>query len=130
DGLHHALEDRIEHCPGFLRISVRQQLHGAFEIGEKDRHLLAFYFGGETGGEDLVVEKHTALAAELLLGRVLMAARETNHPRPSRDSSGPIVGHVSRDCCAPLAALAFLWGVSSPPAYDSPNMPNSWGGGE
>jgi hypothetical protein len=39
DRLYHALEDRIQELAGFLGISIRQQLHGSFEVGKQHRDL-------------------------------------------------------------------------------------------
>ena len=41
DGLHHALEDRVEELAGLLGIAVGEQLHRALEIGEEHGDLLA-----------------------------------------------------------------------------------------
>jgi hypothetical protein len=41
-GLHHAFKDGIKELARLLRIAIGdQQLHGALDIGEEDRHLLA-----------------------------------------------------------------------------------------
>ena len=45
-GRHHALEHRVEELPRLLGIAVGQQLHGAFEVGEQHRDLLALAFQG------------------------------------------------------------------------------------
>ena len=42
--LHHALEHRVEDLARLLRIAVGQQFHGALEIGEEHRDLLALAF--------------------------------------------------------------------------------------
>jgi hypothetical protein len=52
DGLHHPLEDGIQELPGFLGIAVGQELHGALEVGEEDRDLLALPFQRGLRGED------------------------------------------------------------------------------
>jgi len=41
DGLHHPLKHGIQDLSGLLGITVREQLHGALEVGEEDRDLLA-----------------------------------------------------------------------------------------
>src|SRR6266511_919554 len=51
-GLHHAFEDGIEDGPGFFRVAVSQQLHGAFEISEQDGDLLALACQAQTGLQD------------------------------------------------------------------------------
>ena len=51
-GRHHACEDGIEDAPGFLRVAVGQQLHGALEISEQDGDLLALAFQARTGLQD------------------------------------------------------------------------------
>ena len=56
DGLHHLLEYRIEDLPRLLGIAVGEQLHGALEVGEEDRDLLAFAFEGLLRREDLLCE--------------------------------------------------------------------------
>jgi hypothetical protein len=41
-GFHHAFKDGIKEPARFLRIAIGDhQLHGALDIGEEDRHLLA-----------------------------------------------------------------------------------------
>jgi hypothetical protein len=44
DGLHHPFEDGIEELARLLGIAVSEQLHGALEVGEEHRHLLALAF--------------------------------------------------------------------------------------
>ncbi len=44
DGLHHALEHRIEELAGLFGVAVGEQLHGALEVGEEDGDLLALAF--------------------------------------------------------------------------------------
>ena len=44
--LHHVLENGVEELPRLLRVTVREQLHRALEVGEQDRHLLALTFQG------------------------------------------------------------------------------------
>src|SRR5215475_10196688 len=56
DGLHHALDHRVEDLARFLWIAVGQQLHRALEVGEQDGDLLALTFEGALGGEDLLGE--------------------------------------------------------------------------
>ena len=48
------LEDRVEELARLLGIAVGQELHRAFEVGEKDGDLLALAFQGGPGGEDLL----------------------------------------------------------------------------
>jgi hypothetical protein len=54
DGVHHALEGRIEEPLGGFRVEVANQLRRAFEVGKQDRHLLPFAFKGAAGGEDFL----------------------------------------------------------------------------
>ena len=56
DGLHHALQDRVEELAGLLGVAVGQQLHGALQVGKQHRDLLALAFEGAAGGEDLLGE--------------------------------------------------------------------------
>jgi hypothetical protein len=56
DGLHHALEHRVQELPRLLGVPVSQELHRALEVREEDRHLLAFAFEGALRGEDLLRE--------------------------------------------------------------------------
>ena len=56
DGLHHALQHRIEDLARLLGIAVGEQLHRALEVGEEHRDLLALAFQGGLGGEDLLGE--------------------------------------------------------------------------
>ena len=53
---HHPLQHGIEELPGLLRIAVGQQFHGAPEVSEEDRNLLALAFQGAAGGEDFLRE--------------------------------------------------------------------------
>ena len=54
DGLHHALEDRVEELARLLGIAVGQELHRPLEVREEDGDLLALAFQGGLGGEDLL----------------------------------------------------------------------------
>ena len=54
DGLHHALEDRVEKLARLLGIAVGQQLHRALEVCKQDGHLLALTFQRASRGEDLL----------------------------------------------------------------------------
>src|SRR5262252_3359252 len=56
DGLHHALEHGVEDLARFLGITVGEELHGAFEVGEQNRHLLALAFESCLRGQDLLGE--------------------------------------------------------------------------
>ena len=56
DRLHHAFEHGIEEFPRLLGVAVRQQLHGALQVGEEHRDLLALAFQRRLGGEDLLGE--------------------------------------------------------------------------
>jgi hypothetical protein len=96
DGLHHQLEDGVEELSRLLRVTAGEQLHRALEVGEEDRDLLTLAFqggfrrenllgevlrrirvrGGELGFRDSL-ERHRALAAELILGRVRRATGRT-----------------------------------------------------
>src|SRR5262249_36203520 len=87
------LEDRVEQLARLLGVPVGEELHGALEVGEQDRDLLALPFEGRLRGEDLLGEmpggvglrrrearlggisdRGAALAAELVAGRVRRAA--------------------------------------------------------
>src|SRR5262249_2018678 len=46
----------VEDFARFLRITIREQLHRALEVGEEHRDLLALTFEGALGGEDLLGE--------------------------------------------------------------------------
>ena len=54
NGLHHALEDRVEELARLLGIAIGQQLHRPLEICEEHGDLLALAFQGGLGGEDLL----------------------------------------------------------------------------
>jgi len=54
--LHHPLEHRVEHPAGLLGIAVGQELHGALEVGEENRDLLALAFQDRARCEDLLGE--------------------------------------------------------------------------
>ena len=56
DGLHHALEHRVQELSRLLGVPVGQELHRALEVREEDRHLLAFALEGALRGEDLLSE--------------------------------------------------------------------------
>src|SRR5574341_1872715 len=56
DGLHHTLEDGIEELTGLLGVPVGQELHGALQIREQHRDLLALALEGTPGCEDLFGE--------------------------------------------------------------------------
>ena len=56
DGLHHALEHRVEELARLFGVAVGEQLHRALEIGEEDGDLLALAFEGGLGREDLLGE--------------------------------------------------------------------------
>jgi hypothetical protein len=56
DGLHHALEDRVEQLSRLLGVAVGQQLHRGLQVGEQHRHLLTLPLQGAPGGEDLLDE--------------------------------------------------------------------------
>ena len=53
-GRHQALQHRVEELPRFLGIAVGQQFHGALQVGEQHRDLLALAFQGAPGGENLL----------------------------------------------------------------------------
>jgi hypothetical protein len=54
DGVHHQAEDRVDELARLLGIAVGEQLHGALEVGEEDRDLLALAFQRGLGDEDLL----------------------------------------------------------------------------
>ena len=56
DGLHHPFEDGIENLARLLGVAVGEQLHGALEVSEEDRDLLALAFQGGFGRQDLLGE--------------------------------------------------------------------------
>jgi hypothetical protein len=56
DRLHHPLEDGIEQRPRLFGVAISEQLHGALEVGEQDRDLLALAFEGGLRREDLLGE--------------------------------------------------------------------------
>jgi hypothetical protein len=56
DRLHHSLEHRIEELARLLGVAVGEQLHGALEVGEEDRDLLALALQGGLRGQDLLGE--------------------------------------------------------------------------
>jgi hypothetical protein len=56
DGFHHPLDHRVEKFAGIFGIAVGEQLHGALEVGEQYRDLLAFAFEGRLRCEDLLGE--------------------------------------------------------------------------
>jgi len=56
DGFHHAFKHRIEELPGLLGVAVGEELHGALEVSEEDRNLLALTLEGSLGREDLLGE--------------------------------------------------------------------------
>jgi hypothetical protein len=41
NGLHHALEHRIQDAPRFLWVAIRKQFHRALRVSEEDGDLLA-----------------------------------------------------------------------------------------
>jgi hypothetical protein len=56
DGLDHAFEDGVQELPRLLGVTVGEQFHGALEIGEEDRYLLAFALEGRLRGDDFLGE--------------------------------------------------------------------------
>jgi hypothetical protein len=54
DRLHHELEDGIENLPCLLGITIGEQLHRPFEVGEEHGDLLALAFQGALRGQDLL----------------------------------------------------------------------------
>jgi len=53
---HQPNDDRVQELAGLLGIAIGEQLHGALEVGEEHRDLLALAFEGRLGGEDLLGE--------------------------------------------------------------------------
>ncbi len=53
-GGHHPFQHRIKQLPGVLGIAVRQEFHGAFEVGKQHGHLLPLAFEGTAGGENFL----------------------------------------------------------------------------
>jgi hypothetical protein len=76
DRLHHALEHRVQDLARVLGVAVGEQLHGALQVGEEHRHLLALALEGGPGGEDSFRE---------VLGGVGLGGRE----RRGRGQAGP-----------------------------------------
>ena len=56
DGLHHALEHRVEELASVFRVTISRQLHRALEVGEEDGDLLALALQRSLGGQDLLRE--------------------------------------------------------------------------
>ena len=56
DRLHHPLEHRVEELARLLWVAIGEQLHGALEVGEEDRDLLALALEGGLRGQDLLGE--------------------------------------------------------------------------
>jgi hypothetical protein len=81
-GVHHALQHRIEELAGLLRVTVRQQLHRAFQIGKEHGHLLALAFQGAAGGEDFLREIRWGVG-ERCLGRGLHGSSRASTHRAS-----------------------------------------------
>ena len=50
------VEHRVEELSRLLGVALGQQLHGALEVGEEHRDLLALAFQGAAGGEDFLRE--------------------------------------------------------------------------
>jgi hypothetical protein len=61
-GVHHALQHGIKEVPGFLRITIGQQCHGALHVGKQHRDLLPFAFQRTAGGEDFLREIRRGVA--------------------------------------------------------------------
>jgi hypothetical protein len=79
DGLHHPLEDRVEHLARFLGIAVGQQLHRALDVGEEDRDLLAFAGQGFPGGQDPLGQ----MPGRVRLGRDRLRRDGASRQRPA-----------------------------------------------
>ncbi len=56
DRFHHVFEHRVEELPGLLGIAIREELHGALEVGEQHGDLLALAFEGRLRGQDALGE--------------------------------------------------------------------------
>ena len=56
NGVHHALENRIENFARLFGIAVAEQLHRALDVGEEHGHLLPLAFQCRPRGEDLLGE--------------------------------------------------------------------------
>jgi len=54
--LHHPRNHGIQQFAGVFGITVSEQLHGAFEVGEENCDVLALAFQGRPGGKDLLGE--------------------------------------------------------------------------
>src|SRR5262249_3215463 len=50
--VHHAFQHRVENAARFFGVAVGEQLHGALEVGEEHRDLLALAFQGAAGAND------------------------------------------------------------------------------
>ena len=62
-GRHQAFEDRVERLAGFFGIPVGEQLHGALQVGEEHRDLLALAFESALRVEDLLSQMHGRVRA-------------------------------------------------------------------
>ena len=102
DGVHHPLEDWIEELAGVLGVSLGEQLHGAFQIGEEHGHLLALAFERRPRRQDALgempgrmdaraarvrgavvgYEARAAPVAEAAAGGVRLAARRAGRGQP------------------------------------------------
>jgi hypothetical protein len=90
DGLHHPLEHGVKERAGILGIPVRQELHGALEVGEENRDLLALAFDRGLRGEDLLGEVPRGVA----LGRCEAGRRRRLH-RSGRERSPAAVTELA-----------------------------------
>ena len=53
-GRHHPLQHGIEEAPGLFGIALRQEFHGALEIGKQHGDLLALAFEVAVGSQDFL----------------------------------------------------------------------------
>jgi len=80
DGLHHPFEHRIEDLPRLLGITVGEQLHRAFQVGEEHGDVLALTFQGCFRREDALGE----VLRRVGLGRAEPRSRGRRDGQPRR----------------------------------------------
>ena len=81
----------IEQLPGFLRITVGEEFHGALQIGEQHRHLFALAFESTARGENFLREIGRGVGERYaVLGAGWHGDREghgASAPDPDQDSA-------------------------------------------
>jgi hypothetical protein len=114
DGFHHPLKDRVEQLPGFLRVAGRQQLHGALEVGEQHRDVLALAFERGLRVDDPFGEVLRRVA--LGRGEALGGARGSDRRRALEAELRPRRAAASRSSCIEGPAAPRTPGTTSPGA--------------